>query len=149
MNMDRLERPIDESPIFGTLRMFRVERIPLKLIPVAFFRLGNSREPVRDWLQALDKDCRHAIGHDIKTVQVGWPLGMPLVRKLDNALWEIRSDLPQGRIARVLFTMAEGKLVLLHGFIKKAEKTPLKELALAKQRRNSVLEITHEQTYWQ
>ncbi len=58
---------------------------------------------------------------------------MPLVRKLDDDLWEVRSDLG-GRIARVLFTIEEKTLVALHGFIKKSRKTPQDDLDLAKNR---------------
>lgn len=73
------------------------------------------------------------IGEDIKTVQFGWPLGMPLVRKLDAELWEVRSRLA-GRIARIFFTAGGGRMILLHGFIKKSQKTPADDLALAKTR---------------
>jgi phage-related protein len=76
---------------------------------------------------------RRIIGEDIKTVQFGWPLGMPLVRKLDKGLWEIRSRLPD-RIARVIFTTGERRMVLLHGFIKKSRKTPQEDLELARTR---------------
>jgi len=69
----------------------------------------------------------------MKTVQFGWPLGMPLVRKLDDELWEIRSRQPN-RIARVLFTAGDGRMVLLHGFIKKSRKAPAGDLELAKKR---------------
>ncbi len=69
----------------------------------------------------------------MKTAQFGWPLGMPLIRKLDTALWEVRSKL-DSRIARVIFTVDEDKMVLLHGFIKKSQKTPPRELGVAKQR---------------
>ena len=77
------------------------------------------------------------IGADIKTAQEGWPLGMPLVRKLDTGLWEVQSRIPEG-IARVLFTMAGTDMVLLHGFVKKTDRTPRGDLDLAKQRRNEV-----------
>ena len=77
------------------------------------------------------------IGADIKTAQEGWPLGMPLVRKLDTGLWEVRSRIPEG-IARGLFTMAGTDMVLLHGFVKKTDRTPRGDLDLAKQRRNEV-----------
>ena len=76
-------------------------------------------------------------GADIKTAQEGWPLGMPLVRKLDTGVWEVRSRIPEG-IARVLFTMAGTDMVLLHGFVKKTDRTPRDDLDLAKQRRNEV-----------
>jgi phage-related protein len=67
-------------------------------------------------------------------LQFGWPIGMPLVRKLETGLWEVRVDLPSG-IARILFTVFEGDAVLLHGFIKKSEKTPLPDLKTARQRK--------------
>jgi phage-related protein len=94
---------------------------------------------VREWLKTLDRDARHSIGHDIKLVELGWPLGMPLVRKLDVALWEIRGHLAQQRIVRVLFTIVGGRMVLLHGFIKKSGKMPLKDFELAKMRRDMVM----------
>ncbi len=66
-------------------------------------------------------------------MQFGWPLGMPLVRKLAERLWEVRIHL-DGRAARVVFTVVDGKMVLLNGFIKKSRATPTMELELARQR---------------
>jgi len=106
-------------------------------IPVVFFRLDSGKEPVRKWLRDLDQDTRRTIGADIKTLQLGWPVGMPLARKLADNLWELRSRLKTG-IARTLFTIHAKKLVLLHGFIKKSQKTPVKELAIAKRRLNKL-----------
>jgi phage-related protein len=103
------------------------------ILSVAFFRTATRNEPVREWLKSLPREERRIIGEDIKTVQFGWPLGMPLVRKLDKALWEVRSRLPN-RIARVIFTSGEGRMVLLHAFIKKSQKTPQEDLELAKTR---------------
>jgi len=102
-------------------------------VDVVFFTTGAGREPVRDWLSSLSNDDVRAIGGDIKTVQYGWPLGMPVVRKLGEALWEIRTRLDR-RTARVLFTVDGGRIVLLHGFIKKSARTPLADLRLAKRR---------------
>ena len=102
-------------------------------LQVVFYRSESGNEPVRDWLKQLDKEDRKIIGEDIKTVQFGWPLGMPLVRKMDKGLWEVRIKLGN-RIARVLFTSHQGIMVLLHGFIKKSQKTPANELKIAKQR---------------
>ena len=102
-------------------------------LQVLFYKTEAGNEPVREWLKSLPHEEKKIIGQDIKTVQFGWPLGMPLVRKLDKNLWEVRSDLP-GRIARILFTVNGDKIVLLHGFIKKSQKTPANDLALAKQR---------------
>lgn len=76
---------------------------------------------------------RKVIGEDVKTLQFGWPVGMPLARKMDVDLWELRSNLGRG-IARTFFTIYEGQIVLLHGFVKKSQKTPVNELALAKRR---------------
>jgi phage-related protein len=86
---------------------------------VVFYKTATGNEPVRDWLQSLSHNEKKTIGQDIKTVQYGWPLGMPLVRKLDKDLWEVRSDL-HNKIARVLFTVSGDVMVLLHGFIKKS-----------------------------
>jgi phage-related protein len=111
---------------------------PEAILSVAFFRTETGREPVREWLKSLPRQNRRIIGEDIKTVQFGWPLGMPLVRKLDKGLWEIRVRLPDG-IARILFTTGERRMVLLHGFIKKSQKTPREDLELAKTRLRMLL----------
>lgn len=103
------------------------------ILSVAFFRTASGNEPVREWLKSLPREERRVIGEDLKTVQFGWPLGMPLVRKLDKGLWEVRSCLPDC-IARVIFTTGEGRMILLHGFIKKSQKTPQEYLELARTR---------------
>jgi phage-related protein len=105
-------------------------------LEVRFFKTDGGTEPVREWLRELSAIDRKTIGEDIKTVQFGWPLGMPLVRKIDKDLWEVRIHL-EGRIARVLFTISAGKAVLLHGFIKKSQATPKPDLDLAKNRMRS------------
>ena len=102
-------------------------------LEVRFFKTDAGTEPVRNWLRELSATDRKAIGEDIKTVQHGWPLGMPLVRKMEKDLWEVRVHL-NGRIARVLFTVSNSKIILLHGFIKKSQATPQPELKLAKDR---------------
>ena len=100
---------------------------------VVFFKTDADTEPVRDWLKELDQKDRKTIGEDIKTVQFGWPLGMPLVRKLETDLWEVRSRLHR-RIARVIFTVEQDVMVLLHGFIKKSQRTPTSDLNTARKR---------------
>ena len=100
---------------------------------VVFFKTERGNEPVREWLKSLPMEEKRIISEDIKTVQFGWPLGMPVVRKMEPGLWEVRSGLP-GRIARVLFTVKGDLIILLHGFIKKSEKTPLDDLSPARQR---------------
>jgi phage-related protein len=103
------------------------------ILSVAFFHTASGNERVREWLKSLPREQRRIIGEDIKTVQFGWPLGMPLVRKLDKGLWEVRSRLTD-RVARVIFTTGEGRMILLHGFIKKSRKTTQEDLELAKTR---------------
>ena len=102
-----------------------------ELAPVRFFRFDSGRENVREWLQGLDQDARRGIGEDVKTVQLAWPIGMPLVRKLGDDLWEIRSSI-RGGPARTIFTLQAATIVLLHGFVKKSQKTPKDDLRLAK-----------------
>ncbi len=107
----------------------------LKRLPAYFYRTDSGREPVREWLHGLEPADRKIIGEDIKDVEFSWPIGMPLVRSLGRDLWEVRSSLTGGKIARVIFCVEEGLMVLLHGFIKKSQKTPQKDIDLALQRR--------------
>jgi len=107
------------------------------VLKVKFYQTDSGNEPVRNWLKRLDPDVRRVIGEDIKAVQFGWPLGMPLVRKLEPDLWEVRSSIRNG-IARVFFTTLDGYMVLLHGFVKQAQKTPPNELETARRRLSHV-----------
>jgi phage-related protein len=97
---------------------------------VVFYRSDTGNEPVREWLKGLPRNDKRQIGEDIKTVQLGWPLGMPLIKKIDKDLWEVRTRLEEG-IARVLFTVHGNNMVLLHGFMKKSQKIPQNELKTA------------------
>ncbi len=103
------------------------------ILTVVFYRTEGGNEPVRDWLKSLKREDRQTIGEDIKTAQYGWPLGMPLIRKMGRGLWEVRSKINQG-IARVLFTVADHTMVLLHGFVKKSRKTSIEDLNTARHR---------------
>lgn len=105
----------------------------IKIIPVVFYREESGKEPVREWLMELDKEDRKTIGTDIRTVQIDWPIGKPLVSPFGNGLWEVRSKIGN-RISRILFVFNDGKIVLLHGFIKKTQKTPPNDLKLALKR---------------
>ena len=107
-----------------------------KTLPASFYRTAAGHEPVREWLKAMSPDDRKNVGDDIRDCEFGWPVGLPLCRPMAGArgLWEIRSDLTGGRIARVLFAVVDERMVLLHGFIKKTRKTPERELALAVRR---------------
>ena len=107
------------------------------ILDVVFYKTAAGNEPVREWLQGLSRDDRKAIGEDIKTAQYGWPLGMPLIRKLGRGLWEVRSNISPG-IARVFFTVEDSLMILLHGFVKKSQKTPQSELDTARRRLNNL-----------
>jgi phage-related protein len=108
--------------------------IDTKKLRARFFRQESGKEPVRDWLLGLPEADRRLIGFDIQTAELGWPIGMPLCRAMGGGLWEVRTDLSDKTIARVLFCVQGGDMVLLHGFIKKTQKTPKIELDLAKKR---------------
>ena len=104
---------------------------PLKRLPARFYRSDAGREPAREWLKRQQPEDRKAIGEDIKDVEYSWPNGMPLVRSIGQGLWEVRSTLTVGRIARVLFCTGKNCMVLLLGFIKTTQKTPRNEIELA------------------
>jgi phage-related protein len=111
----------------------------VKRLPAAFYELPSGRCPVREWLKRLNREDQKTIGEDVKDVEFSWPIGMPLVRALGHGLWEVRSSLPQGRIARVLFCVAHGRMVLLHAFIKKTQKTPEGDLQFAIKRMKEII----------
>jgi len=129
----RSMQALDFSTIYGTI-------VCMKVLNVIFYKKSSGTEPVKDWLKDLSKEDMKLIGQDLKTVEFGWPMGMPLVRKLDKLLWEVRINLTSSKIARVLFTVKDSTMVLLHGFIKKSQKTPDNDLKLGKTRRDHILE---------
>ena len=108
-----------------------------RYFPVVFFKTASGHEPVREWLRNLNSYERKTIGEDLKTVQFGWPLGMPLIKKIEPGLWEVRSRLTN-KISRVIFTVIDENIILLHGFIKKSQKLLADDLRIARQRLNDV-----------
>ena len=100
----------------------------------------KTAEQVKDWLKELALDDRRIVGKDIAKVEFGWPIGMPYCRAMGGGLWEVRGNISDGRIARVLFCMKDGTMVLLHGFIKKTQATPSSDLKIARERK---LEVDH------
>ena len=109
-----------------------------KKINVLFYQSEAGNEPVREWLLGLDEVDRKTIGVDIKTVEYGWPIGMPVSRPLGKGLYEVRSNISNKRIARVIFTIIEHYMILLNGFVKKTQKTPKEEIALALKRAKEI-----------
>lgn len=120
------------STVCGTL--IGAPEKPAKRLSAIFYRTEAGGEPVRDWPRGLPaREDRRRIGYDIETVEFGWPIGMPVCRPLEHGIYEVRTDLPQNRIARVLFYIDKfGRMVLLHGFIKKTRRTPPEDLKLAR-----------------
>ena len=115
-----------------------MKKPPQKIIPAVFYRSSTGIEPVREWLKRLNAEDRRIIGTDIRTVELGWPVGMPVCRPMGKGLFEVRSAITQKRIARVLFCIQGEKLVLLHGFVKKSRRTPDTDLATALKRKGEV-----------
>ena len=109
-----------------------------KRLVAKFYRTDRGNEPVREWLKDLDRLERKAIGVDIKIVEFGWPVGIPTCRLLRNGVYEVRSSLPTGKIARALFCIDGDEMILLHGFIKKTQKTPQQDIELALKRKQQL-----------
>ena len=109
-----------------------------KKVSARFYRTVNGTEPVREWLLRLSKRDRKFVGADIKTIEFGWPIGMPVCRSMKDGMYEVRTRLDNGRSARVLFCFQGDLVILLHGFIKKSQTTPQPDLSLAKSRKKEV-----------
>jgi phage-related protein len=109
-------------------------------LPVFFYRTEGGTEPVRDWLKGLPDADRQVIGADLRRVQGGWPVGMPLCRSMGGGLWELRSQLVSNRTARVLFFVHGDRIGVVHGFIKKTQRTPDDVLKLARKRMREMQE---------
>jgi phage-related protein len=109
-----------------------------KKLRARFYETSSGRKPVRDWLLELSAEDRRIIGYDIETVEFGWPVGMPTCRPLGDGLWETRSQLRNGTTGRVIFCILHDGMVLLHGFIKKTQKTPVQDIELAMKRRKDI-----------
>jgi phage-related protein len=124
----------ENAPIFArsTVRGTLV-RNSLKRVPAIFFKTTAGNEPVREWLRSMSSEDRRLIGGDIRTVEYGWPLGMPTCRPLGRGLNEVRSNLPRNRISRVFFYIDQRqRMVLLHAIVKKSRAAPEADLALAR-----------------
>lgn len=106
----------------------------LKKLPASFYATASGNEPVREWLKDLNDADRQIVGVDIATAEFGWPVGMPLCKSMGKGLYEIRSNISDRRIARVIFAVVDQQMVLLHGFVKKTQKTPKPDLDLATKR---------------
>ena len=109
-----------------------------KKLPARFFVSSSGRNPVGEWILELPSEDRRSVGKDIQKVEFGWPIGRPHCAPLGRGLWEVRSELGDNRIARVIFCMGDGHMILLHGFLKKTQKTPQQDIELALRRKREV-----------
>jgi len=114
------------------------------MLSVVFFRTAAGNEPVLDWLRNLAVDDRRILGEDLRTVQIGWPIGMPLCRSLGAGLYEVRSDITDKRIARLIFFQSGDGIVIVEGFIKKTQATPKDVLDLARKRKSEYEQAERE-----
>lgn len=109
-----------------------------KKLAARFYESAAGNKPVRSWLLSLEADDRRIIGKDVQKVEFGWPIGRPHCAPLSQGLWEVRSELTGNRIARIIFMIADGEMVLLHGFIKKTQKIEKADMILASRRRREL-----------
>ncbi|WP_239647802.1 type II toxin-antitoxin system RelE/ParE family toxin [Candidatus Jidaibacter acanthamoebae] len=110
----------------------------MKKIQASFYQNSSGREPVKEFLKELSKGDKFIVGSDIKTVEFGWPIGMPVCRPLSEGLYEVRSSLSTKREVRIIFFIYKSNMILLHIFIKKTQKTPDSDLKLARTRKQEV-----------
>ena len=109
-----------------------------KKLPARFYVNPAGRKPVREWILGLPEADRHTVGKDFQKVEFGWPIGRPHCAPLSQGLWEVRSTLDCNRIARVIFCVEGGTMILLHGFIQKTQKVPQAEIDLSLKRKREV-----------
>jgi phage-related protein len=128
---------LTKRTLYGSFQSIIEAAVPPK-IDLVFYRTLSGNEPVRDWLVDLPDANRREMGLDLQRVQYRWPVGMPLVRPMGKGLFEVRTPLPDGTAARVLFCFHGGELYALHGFIKKAKATLLPDLEIARKRQKEV-----------
>lgn len=109
-----------------------------KRLTAIFYRTSLGNVPVIEWLKSLGRTDSIIIGSALRLVEEGWPIGMPVCRSLGDGLFETRSNLPNGRTARVIFFIKDGKIGVVHGFIKKTQQTPQADIELAKKRKKEM-----------
>jgi len=110
---------------------------PEPKLACAFYQGDGGEEPVRAWLRALDDEICTIIGKDILKIQWRWPISRPLVGSFGEGLYEVRSSC-DGNIYRVFFCIEGSHMVLLHGFMKKTQATPKREVEIARARQRTL-----------
>ena len=116
--------------------MYLIWYTTIMKLEVYFYKTESGNEPVREWLKSLPLIDKKIIGEDIMSVQFSWPRGMPLVKSLKNSLWEVRSNVSDKKIARIIFFISRNRMILVEGFIKKTQTTPQPHLEVSTDRKN-------------
>jgi len=103
---------------------------------VLFYQTATGKQVILDFIRSFDAKDRKIIGENLRTVQFGFPMGLPLCRALSGGLWEVRCSLSSKRELRLIFFQSRTAkaLVIVHGFIKKTQTTPIGDLTLAQKR---------------
>lgn len=111
-----------------------------KVLTARFYATSSGAMPVREWLLSLSKKDRIEVGSDIANIEYNWPVGPPQCKSVGGGMFEVRSRISHGRMARVLFFIQKDELFLLHGFIKKTQKTSRQDVDLEKKRKREMEE---------
>ena len=108
----------------------------IKPLTPKFYRTASGRMPVKEWTSGLLVKDAKVVKAEIRAIALDPTIGLPHRRSIKGrkGLWEIRVDLSDGKIGRILYCTHKGDMVLLHGFIKKSQKTPEREIDTAKDR---------------
>lgn len=102
-----------------------------------FYETASGNEVVLDTIRQLSDEEKKVVGEDLKTVQIGFPMGLPLCRPLGDGLYEVRSSLPSKREFRLIFFFDRARqcLLVVHALFKKSAKLPKADLDLARKRK--------------
>ena len=116
---------------------------------VLFYQKADGSEPVKQFLNSLDKKMRAKMVRTIEALQnKGNDLREPYSKHLDDGIFELRAKVGTD-ISRVLYFFFIGQRVIVtNGFIKKTQKTPKKEINLAKKYRNDFLQREEQYHEW-
>jgi len=109
-----------------------------KQLPAAFYRSPAGTEPVRDWLKELSAVDRPTLGYDTAWLKLDGRWECHSADRLARAFGKSEAHSAATGFARVIFCVAHGRMILLHGFIKKTQKTPQSDLELARRRQKEV-----------
>lgn len=112
--------------------------VALKKVRAIIYRSAQGSEPVREFLRGLSREDRRVVGNDIATIEYGWPVGKPTCAPLGAGLWEVRSSLTGNRMSACCSPCIKATWFCCTDFIKKTQKAPPAEVAVARKRLKEV-----------